>query len=319
MKSLEFLRSEHAPDADRIEVLGLLQSTPTPTPNNQRNGGNWSHIHIDEFIIHSSLRVRGAGVGAWLLAKWLARQETLAEADPKPVVFSDREQSWLEKRTERVVQDADGRVEPYVTLCVDESNSNARRFYAKAGFTALGSSPDRCPGRIEQVIALRTLQRNLRGIASATAPTILGPAEHRVRISYSLFELESLLFKTTDSRKSKWDFDEHDLARARLMKDPAAMITEMIAQFYFEEFKSIIEGFVNDSESAALMPIGGNVVTYDVVRMFCLDRLLLWREPRVCLPMSEWTELRALPNYTPRRTADWHRAEYLVLFQHDSR
>jgi len=310
-----FLKERHGEPEDDIRVLGLVQFTAMSVLNNR-----WSHMHLDEIILDESLRVRGAGVGAWLLAKWVASQKDSTSPDTAPTDLSEREEVWLSKRSARVVQRSDGKFEPFVTLCVDESNANARRFYKKVGFTELRSSPDRCPDRIENVISMKTLQYSLRGLDEPQrAPSILGDADRRVRITYTGPELEELLFSTMRSRKSRFLFDEHDLAHARSLNDPAAVLTEILATFYFEHFRDEIEGFVRDAnEPAALMPIGGKEVTFDVVRLFTLDRLLLWHEPRVSLSRDHWNAARARDLYLPGRTSseEWATTRYMVLLRH---
>lgn len=315
-RSWEFLKTTHGEPDDGVEVAGLLQFTPMSLLTGTQL---WSHTHIDELIIHPSLRrVRGSGVGAWLVAKWLAAQQGAAAADWAPEDVSEREAVWLSKPSARVVKRADGKFEPFVTLCVDEENAGARRFYQKLGLTELGPSPDRCPGRVEGVASLRTLQRSVRGL-SENAPAVLGDAARRVRITYTGPELEELLFRTMRTRKPRVLFDAQDLAHARTLKDPAAMLAEMIADFYQDHFQTELESFVRDpDEPAALMPVGGRDVTKDVIRLFVLDRLLLWREPRVALTRGEWDALRGAEVYRPERTSayEWTRTRYTVLFLH---
>lgn len=289
-------------------------------------------MHIDELIAHQDYR-RG-GVGVWLLAKWLDRVKTSSRTTNG--VLPERLADALSSCGNTLARSAvrtDGVVNPYITLCVDEDNVVARAFYRKVGFVELPCSGDcgeNCPGRIECVITQSMLSARVAGMQPGSqdgfVPKCL-KSRDRTRIEFTGPELESLLMNDMPRSVTFKSFSTEDFNRSLEKNDPACTIAAMIADFYKDEFKKAIQEAVdgaddaNPNSLAALLPIGKEKgldaygkVTVDVVRLFALDRLLMWETPRVIMSASAHADLQ--DRQSPQRTdqSQWETTRYLMLF-----
>jgi hypothetical protein len=332
-ESFARLKTEHC-DHD---VLGCLQATPldlvackSSTPVKDRyDGMRWTSLHIDEVILKE--HVRKAGVGRWLFAKWFLTEYDFSMASDK-FKLDERMVDAIEKiPILRGMLRSDDTIEPFVTLCVDHENLNARKFYRTLGFVELTPSLCDCPGRIQCVNSASRLKERLAGALDSLPASI--ETMQRVRIRFTGEELESLLFQLLPRTRSCYDFGIEDFALAVQKKDPAATIAKTIADFYYDEFCQYIKDCVI-LQGSALLPIGVKagtestseeqgplqmedefVVKREVVYLFALDRLLMWKTPRVLMTADQFEDKKKT-NEAPERTdaKQWEDTRYCVFF-----
>jgi GNAT superfamily N-acetyltransferase len=346
-ESFERLKTEHCKE---FNVLGMLQATPldlssiksSPAAKDRYSGRRWTTLHIDELILNEKLRRQG--VGKWLVAKWFFTEYDYAIANDKLKMTARVLDAIDRVPVLRSMIRADETVEPFVTLCVDHENAAARKFYRNLGFVELADSICECPGRVQCLNSADRLKERL-GSALETLPP---PVEslQRVRIRFTGEELESLLFQILPRTQSCYDFGIDEFELALKTNDPAATIAKTIADFYYEEFSELIRENVI-FKGAALMPVGVKagterpktrpetfddaseaplesdafkledefIVKKGIVYLFTLDRLLMWKTPRVLLTHSEFQD-KKLANKAPERTdpKQWEDTKFLVLF-----
>lgn len=319
-ESFESLRTEHSKHDPPFEVAGMLQSTVLSfAPSSFSSSGgrpSWNKIHIDELVLRPEYR-RG-GIGTWLMAKWVQRESKNA-ADKKGDISARLANALKGNAIARRGVRADGVVEPFITLCVDEDNDKARLFYKRLNFVELPGDEQNCDGRIECVVSLATLTNRLSGRADVVPKAL--EKRQRVRIEFTGPELEGLLLSYVPRNVGYVNFSTGLFERGLAIKDPAVTLAVMIADFYEEEFQEAIQEEVR--RGAALLPIGRSnglladgSVTKAVINLFTLDRLLLWKNPRVTMREDDFNSMRAVRQYIPERTdlEQWQITRYIVLF-----
>ena len=338
IESFEILRTEHSTHTPPFRVSAMIQSTPlvsaTATARGKDRGtrrsegrslssGNrtpWTHIHIDELVLHPEYR-RG-GVGTWLMGKWLSTEQAFAEEGEvtlQPRISDVLNASALTRSGFR----ADGVLEPFVTLCVDEENGGARAFYMRLGFVEVKGDAENCPGRIQCMTFLKTLAARLARLhADSTTGTVPKPLKdkQRVRIAFTGPELESLTMQNVARGVGYLGFSTEHFEKKLALNDPAVSIAKMISDFYETEFRKVIEHAVAN-QGAALFPIGKangidattGHVTKAVVDLYALDRLFMWNEYRVLLDEAAFKALRE-NDVTRTDLEQWESTRFTMLF-----